>query len=300
MEAYARIRFPQEKVYIHRESPCSYDTHIGGVLLEVGEQRSVEAVREYWEAHPLGKQFAGPDEPPLGSPEFFAQIRPWLGPFRFPWILERIEREAKILKGAHLLEVGCGPGFDSLEFLKRGVRVTAIDLTQTSVDLTRSLLSIEGFEAEEVRVDNVLSLSFRDNTFDAVWANGVLHHTGDTAQAIREIHRVLEPNGRAIISHFYRHPSWLHGLSWTTGENIEFRDAEAPVIDFLTEAEILQMFDGFVIEEAVPEHYRALCISRRGFKAWVYSWGFRPLFNLLPEVLAKHFAHKFSVTAVKG
>jgi cyclopropane fatty-acyl-phospholipid synthase-like methyltransferase len=35
-----------------------------------------------------------------------------------------IDREAKILKGKHLLEIGCGMGYDSLEFLKRGVRVT--------------------------------------------------------------------------------------------------------------------------------------------------------------------------------
>ena len=114
-----------------------------------------------------------------------------------------------------------------------------------------------------------------------------------------EIHRVLKPQGRAIISHFYRRPSWLHWLSRIVGENIEFEDEDPPVTDFLTEANILQMFQGFIIVEALQEHYRALPIGRTGFKAELYGWGFRPLFNLLPKVVAKRLAHKFSVTAIK-
>ena len=68
-----------------------------------------------------------------GTPEFFAHIRPWMNPYKFPWIMDRIERESKLLKGKHLLEIGCGMGYDSLEFLKRGVRVTATDLTPNAV-----------------------------------------------------------------------------------------------------------------------------------------------------------------------
>ncbi len=100
--------------------------------------------------------------------------------------MPRIEREAAKLKDAHLLEVGCGMGFDSIEFLKRGVRVTTTDLTPTAVELTRCHFEIAGIQAEDVRVENVLDLSFHDNTFDAVWACGVLHHTGNTEKAISE------------------------------------------------------------------------------------------------------------------
>jgi SAM-dependent methyltransferase len=260
---------------------------------------TVSEVRHYWDSHPLGIQYVTDDSIEIGSPEFFAHIRPWMNPYKFPWIMLRIEHEAKSLKGKHLLEVGCGLGFDSLEFLRRGVRVTATDLTPTAVELARRHFEIEGVAPEEVRMENALELSFPDDTFDAVWANGVLHATGDTARAISEVRRVLKPRGRAIISHFYRRPSWMYVLHRFGRENIEHKDQDPPVNEFLTENEIEEMFLGFEIVDAMREHYRALPVCRSGVKAALYTHLFKPLYNLLPARLAERFAYKYSVTAVK-
>lgn len=259
----------------------------------------VERIRSYWNAHTLGLQYVSDPAIQVGSAEFFAHIRPWMNPYKFPWIMARIEKEAKILRGKHLLEVGCGMGYDSLEFLKRGVRVTATDLTPNAVELTRRHFEIEGVQAEDVRVENGLDLSFPDDSFDAVWSNGVLHATGDTRQAIREVYRVLRPGGRAIISHFYRRPSWMYWLSRLGKENIEFKEEDPPVNEFYRENEILSMFASFRIEEVAREHYRALPVARQGLKAGLYRWGFKPIFNAIPAPIAKRFAYKLSVTSVK-
>jgi 2-polyprenyl-3-methyl-5-hydroxy-6-metoxy-1,4-benzoquinol methylase len=261
--------------------------------------RSVSGIRSYWDVHTLGLQYVQDDRIEIGKPEFFAHVRPWMNPFKFPWIMTRIDAEAARLEGKHLLEIGCGLGFDSLEFLKRGVRVTATDLTPAAVELARRHFEIEGVQPEAVREENVLNLSFADETFDGVWANGVLHHTGDTPGAIREIRRVLKPGGRIVVSHFYRVPSWMYVVSKLGRENIEFKEKDPPVIDFLTEQEILAMFEGFEIEEQTRDHYRALPTARRGYKAAAYHWCFRPVYNLLPKPIAEWFAYKFSVTAVK-
>jgi ubiquinone/menaquinone biosynthesis C-methylase UbiE len=213
--------------------------------------------------------------------------------------MPRIDAEAAKLKGKHILEIGCGMGFDTVEWLKRDVRVTATDLTPAAVDLAKRHLEFEGLEAEDVRVENALDLSFDDNTFDGVYSIGVLHHTGDTAQAVREVHRVLKPNGRAVICHLYRRPSWFHFLSKLGRENIEFKDEDAPVIDFFTEDEVLDMFQDFEVDEIVQDHYRALPIARKGLMATLYRYGFRPVYNLLPERIAKRYAHKISITANK-
>jgi 2-polyprenyl-3-methyl-5-hydroxy-6-metoxy-1,4-benzoquinol methylase len=262
--------------------------------------RSTEAVRDYWDSHTLGKQYVKRPDLTPGTREFFDHVRPWISPFKFPWIMERIEREAAIIGDGKVLEIGCGMGFASLEFIRRGCRVTATDLTPSAIEITRQHYEVENVVAEDVRVENVLDLSFADETFDAVWANGVLHHTGDTRKAIQEIRRVLKPDGRAIISHFYRRPSWMYWVSKLGRENIEFKSEDPPVTDFLTEAEVLDMFDGFQVEMTDRDHYRALPIARSGLKAFLYTWVFAPIYNIMPKALAKKLAYKFSVTAVKA
>jgi len=259
----------------------------------------VSRVRNYWQSHTLGKQFVRDGSLEPGTREFFDHVRPWMTPFRFTEIMERIERESAKLKGKRLLEIGCGMGFDSVEFLKRGVRVTSTDLTQAAVDLTRRHINLEGLHADDVCTQNAIELSFPDESFDAIWSCGVLHHTGDTPRALREIHRVLKPGGRAIISHLYRRPSWMYTVSRLGRENIEFKEEDAPVTDFFTEQEVFDMFTDFDIEEATQDHFRALPIARTGFKAALYTWGFKPLYNLLPEGIARRYAYKFSVTAAK-
>ncbi len=260
---------------------------------------TVNEVHDYWNTHTLGFQYVTDRSIRPGTPEFFAHIRPWMNPFKFKWIMERIERESKLLEGKHLLEIGCGMGYDSLEFLKRGVRVTATDLTPNAVEMTRQHFAVEKVQAEDVRTANALDLPFDDDTFDAVWANGVLHATGNTRLAIQEARRVLKPGGRAIISHFYRKPSWMYLLHRLGRENIEYKEEDPPVNEFYTDAEILDFFQGYEIVEIAREHERLLPVRRSGIKAFLYSYVLKPVYNLLPAPIARKFAYKLSVTAVK-
>ena len=50
---------------------------------------------------------------------------------------------------------------------------------------------------------------FADESFDVAYSNGVLHHTPDTAGAVREIHRVLKPGGQARVMLYHR-GSWAY------------------------------------------------------------------------------------------
>jgi len=260
---------------------------------------TLQAVYDSWDSHTLGFQYVTDATIEPGSAAFFEHIRPWMNPYKFPWIMARIERESALLQGKHLLEIGCGMGYDSLEFLKRGVRVTATDLTANAVKMTRRHFDVAGVQAEAIQTANALDLPFEDNQFDAVWANGVLHATGDTVRAIQEARRVLKPGGRAILSALYRKPSGMYWLHRIGRENIEYKEEDPPVNEFYSEREILAMFDGFDIVEAVQDHYRALPVRRDGLKAALYTYGFKPLYNLIPEPLAKKLAYKLSVTAVK-
>ena len=242
---------------------------------------SLFSIKNYWESHTLGKQYVCDNSLEMGSAEYFEHIRPWMNPYKFPEIMPRIEEAAKTLKGKHLLEVGCGMGFDSIEFLKRNIRVTATDLTEAAVEITKRNFEVNGLKAEGVKVENVLELSFPDNSFDAVWACGVLHHNANIERALSEIHRVLKTGGKAIISHFYRRPSWMYYISKLGRVNIEFEEEDPPVTEFLTEDEIIGKFDQFKIIEVFRDHYRALPIAKRGKKAILYKLIFKPIYNLI-------------------
>lgn len=102
------------------------------------------------------------------------------------------------LKGTDVLEIGCGMGLHSELMVRAGARVTAIDISDTSVNATRRRLELRGLNASVMQMD-ACRTSFPDASFDFVWSWGVIHHSARTAAVIREISRILRPNGEARI-----------------------------------------------------------------------------------------------------
>jgi SAM-dependent methyltransferase len=49
-------------------------------------------------------------------------------------------------------------------------------------------------------------LDFPDGSFDFIWSWGVIHHSADTNQVLREVSRVLRPGGTFVAMVYYR--SW--------------------------------------------------------------------------------------------
>jgi hypothetical protein len=88
----------------------------------------------------------------------------------------------------------------------------------------------------------------------------------------------------------------LHNLG---RENIEYKEEDPPVNEFYTESEVLGFFQGFEIVEAVQEHERLLPVRRSGWKANLYTYALKPVYNMMPGTIARKFAYKFSITAIK-
>jgi SAM-dependent methyltransferase len=102
-----------------------------------------------------------------------------------------------------VLEIGCGLGTDGAQFAKAGAHYTGIDLTDAAIDLARR--RFEMFNLPGIfRVADAEKLEFPDSSFDVVYSHGVLHHTPNTQAAVREIHRVLRPGGRAVVMLYHR------------------------------------------------------------------------------------------------
>jgi ubiquinone/menaquinone biosynthesis C-methylase UbiE len=106
--------------------------------------------------------------------------------------------EADRLGGLRVLEIGCGMGFHAELLARAGAQLTTVDISPTSVEATRRRLDLKSLEGD-VRLADAERLEFPDETFDAVWSWGVIHHSSRTAAVLREIRRVLKPGGRAGI-----------------------------------------------------------------------------------------------------
>ena len=106
-------------------------------------------------------------------------------------------------RGLRVLEIGCGCGSEAERFVRAGAYYTAVDLTNAALSITRRRFQLANMEGRFVQGD-AENLPFPDSSFDFVYSHGVLHHTPDTPRAIREVHRVLSPGGRAEIMLYYR------------------------------------------------------------------------------------------------
>jgi SAM-dependent methyltransferase len=99
--------------------------------------------------------------------------------------------------GLTLLDVGCGPGTITVDLAARVApgRVTAVEVTDSALELARQEAARRGQHNIDFVVSDVHALAFPDDTFDIVHAHQVLQHVGDPIQALREMRRVAKPGG---------------------------------------------------------------------------------------------------------
>ena len=149
-------------------------------------------VRAFWQAHPCGSKFS--DAEP-GTREFFQRIERHR--YEKEWHIPAAANFAAS-RGLKVLEIGCGVGTDGAQFAKAGADYTGVDLTDAAVGLARKGFALAGLQGRFL-VSDAEKLDFPDASFDLVYSHGVLHHTPDIRAAIREIHRVLKPEGQAMV-----------------------------------------------------------------------------------------------------
>ena len=160
---------------------------------------SLEEVRAFWEHNPVAAASV-PYEP--GSHAFFEhydRLRETRESVRFSYALH----EYRAFSGQRVLDVGCGNGYVLARYAREGADTVGIDLTATAVDLSRQRFSLEGLRGSFL-IGSAEELPFPSGSFACVSSMGVLHHTPDTAGAIREIFRVLAPGGRFIVMLYHR------------------------------------------------------------------------------------------------
>jgi ubiquinone/menaquinone biosynthesis C-methylase UbiE len=249
----------------------------------------ISRIATYWEEHIHDLEIT---TYPVGTPEFFRQ----LDEYRY----EKLDYLPQLVKfsaykGKSVLEVGCGAGIDLVRFAAGGAKVTGIDLSKTAIDLARKNLK-QSEQNADLRVMNGECMQFAENTFDVVYAHGVLQYTAETAKMIDEIHRVLRPDGEAILMVYNRY-SWLNLMRKVTNVPLEHEDA--PVLKKFSVSELMQLLHSFRDYRIIPERFPVKTKLHSGWKAHLYNTVFVRVFNLMPKRWVKPFGWHLLAFAIK-
>ena len=92
-------------------------------------------------------------------------------------------------RGASVLEIGAGAGWQAKLLEQRGYHVTAVDLASSEYRMAR-VFPVEDYDGRH--------LPWEAGRFDYVFSSNVLEHVAHIDLFQREIRRVLKPEGRAI------------------------------------------------------------------------------------------------------
>jgi len=113
-------------------------------------------------------------------------------------VLERALQEAgATLRGAGVLDVGCGTGFFTGWYLERGARVTGVDIAPISVERLRARFPEARFVLADIGETDL------EGTFDLVNAFDVLYHIVDDARweaAVRRLGAAVRPGGLLLVT----------------------------------------------------------------------------------------------------
>ena len=95
-----------------------------------------------------------------------------------------------------ILEVGCGDGSFTKELVNYSPDVTAIDISESQIaENARHFAGITFLQHDVAE-----PLTFADRSFGVVWCSEVLEHLFDPAFALREMHRILKPGGKLLVT----------------------------------------------------------------------------------------------------
>ncbi|MBF8273174.1 MAG: Methyltransferase type 11 [Magnetococcales bacterium] len=195
---------------------------------------SLQSTREFWDTSPCD-----------GQADFEQRKQ-----FRYrkePWLTDFLKRIAA--SHDQILEIGCGQGTDAIllcSLLSENGRYEGLDYSPQSIQSAtvgawevRSFLRVQPI----FRVGNAENLDIADNTQQAVYSMGVLHHTANEKKAFAEILRVLQPGGKAYLV-LYRRWSLKVGVA----KVLRFLQAVFDTV-FMTKRIFYRFFKGAHLEK---------------------------------------------------
>lgn len=116
------------------------------------------------------------------------------GKFVEPMYEEVINR-IKVLNPKSILDVGCGTGIILNQFKNKGIELYGLDISEKMIEEARKNLG----EEVQLKLGDSESMPWEDDSFELILCNASFHHYPNPKCALREMNRLLKPDGTLII-----------------------------------------------------------------------------------------------------
>lgn len=201
------------------------------------------------------------------------------------WLVEA----AKLGPGERVVDLGSGRGaatFPAAIGVGPEGSVLAIDLAPRMVELLRADAAARGMANVEVRLGDVQDPDL-DGPFDCVLAAFVLFFMTDAAAALRQYHRLLNPNGRIAISTFVGDDErwrWLRELREMIPDEALRPDPAGPSPFRSADAlHTLLAANGFNKARSIEREHRTAFRDADHWVRWSHSNGHRAVWDRIPS-----------------
>jgi SAM-dependent methyltransferase len=242
----------------------------------------IEDVEAYWNRRPCNIRHSTKD---VGSKEYFDEVeeRKYFVEPHIPGFAE-FDR----WKGKRVLEVGCGLGTDATNFARAGADYSAIELSEVSLELARKRFDVFGLKGNFVHSKGEhLAEHFPAETFDLVYSFGVIHHTPEPIEIIRQIRKVIKPGGELRLM-VYAKNSWKDAMIEAGFDQPEAQSG-CPVAYTYTPEEAAALLEGFEITSLQQDHIFPYVIE----KYVQYEYEPQPWFRAMPPGMFRALEQRF-------
>ncbi len=267
---------------------------------------SIGEVKKYWDGRPCNIRHS---VSPVGTKQYFDEVEK-----RKYFVEPHIPAFADFKKwrGKKVLEIGCGIGTDTINFARAGADVSAVEISEKSLDLARQRAKVYGLEdkikfycsdAEE------LSEVVPPEPYDLIYSFGVIHHTPHPGKVIKEMRHYIKPGTVIKIMVYYTY-SWKvfwilfkygKGAFWKLKELIaKYSEAQTgcPITYTYSKKEIKNLLRGFKATNVSVDHIFPYKISDyikyKYNKVWYFRYLPKPLFRWLE----RNFGWHLLITAI--